>query len=587
MVSPSTVEQGPTRDGAQCADVIVDPSGVADAITITAGLLLLPAAGGSICVVSGTYDVGSGETFPLTMPDKPVKFFGSGRGNTIIDIESAVNGQAFSFVFDREYDFSDFTIKGDESASQRAFANDDIGGTHHNTLTVSRVDTGFLAGRTGASGGIAITFTPFFGWENVVVSDCQFQMGTDASRRFIVGGSSGKFTVNSVRAMGTIDAPGTEVNATDCRFENMTAAQGLDVNASKFEDCFFSALPASDIIPLTGAGSKEFIGCTFNMPFNPAVAGPTILSGCRFTATAGPPARHLDVDVLATGIVVDGCIFDTGTVTAEAVRTASTGGVYTGNTGLEVTETGAADKNLYTSNTGFTASTTIGPFSKVDGTFSATTDPGTGDDINDGVLVGDHWVNTTLDTAFVCVDNTAAAAVWIQIAGMGSGALGPFQFYADQFENPNNADWTVNSLAPAEADDNNAGLTVRSFDDTTEEGVGFTLEVPSGVTSMTIRFRGRAKTGPTAPDDDVGLRLYNRGIPDGAAVQAWSAAQAFAVVSLPATTEFFQYDEETFTLAALGVTAGEVTQFELTRNPGIANDLVGDYLLHEIQVEWS
>ncbi|NIQ74032.1 MAG: hypothetical protein GWN80_00435, partial [Gammaproteobacteria bacterium] len=40
-----------------------------------------------------------------------------------------------------------------------------------------------------------------------------------------------------------------------------------------------------------------------------------------------------------------------------------------------------------------------------------------------------------------------------------------FQFFADQVENPVTADWTVNALAPAAADSNNSGLTVRLFDD--------------------------------------------------------------------------------------------------------------------------
>ncbi len=583
MVSPSTVEQGPTRDGAQCADVIVDPSGVADAITITAGLLLLPAAGGSICIASGTYDVGSGETFPLTLPDKPVKFFGSGRGNTIIDIEGAAVA-AFDIGFDNEYDFSDFTIEGDESAGQIAFDHT-LGSIAANTLSVSRVDTGFNAGRTGASGGIETTFDFTTGCELVVVSECQFQNNTLAGRRFINGGTS-SFTINSVRAMATIDAVASDVYATDCRFENIASAVGFltsSAQESKFEDCDFRGLLAAGVVSF-GASTSEFTGCTFNTSISSS-GGTKTFTGCRFNS-AGVQVNHMDVGAAAS-VVVTGCRFGTGFISGEAISTAASNGVYTNNTDLDVLETGAADKNLYTNNTGFTASTIIGPFSKVDGAFIRTTDPGTGDDINDGVLVGNRWVNTSTDKSFVCVDNTAAAAIWLQTAGVGAGARGPFQFYADQFENPNNADWTVNSLAPAEADDNNAGLTVRAFDDTTEEGVGFTLEVPSGVTSMTIRFRGRAKTGPTAPADDVGLRLYNRGIPDGAAVQAWSIAQAFAVVSLPATTEFFQYDEETFTLAALGVTAGEITQFELTRNPGIANDLAGDYLLHEIQVEWS
>jgi hypothetical protein len=149
------------------------------------------------------------------------------------------------------------------------------------------------------------------------------------------------------------------------------------------------------------------------------------------------------------------------------------------------------------------------------------------------------------------------------LAGGGGAALPEFQFFADQFENPNNADWVVNALAPAVADSNNAGLTIRLFDDTAEEGVGFTIKIPATATNIIFAFVGRAETAPGAVNT-VGLNIYNRGIPDNAAVQAFSAATQLADLDIP-TNEFFQNDTQTLTLATLGLTAGETTQFELTR----------------------
>jgi hypothetical protein len=161
-----------------------------------------------------------------------------------------------------------------------------------------------------------------------------------------------------------------------------------------------------------------------------------------------------------------------------------------------------------------------------------------------------------------------------------------FQFFADHLDNPNNADWTVNALAPAEADSNNNGLTVRRFDDTTEEGVGFELRVPTGVTNIVIDLVSRAETAPPAVRT-VGPKLYNRGIPDNAAVEAWSAGLALTDIDIP-TNEFFQYDSQTITLASLGITAGELTQFELTRvAPGAGVNLVGDWALKLIQVRFT
>lgn len=162
-----------------------------------------------------------------------------------------------------------------------------------------------------------------------------------------------------------------------------------------------------------------------------------------------------------------------------------------------------------------------------------------------------------------------------------------FQFNADQLDNPNNADWAVNALAPAVADSNNNGLTVRAFDDTTEEGVGFSLRVPPGATNLKIAPKGRPETGPPAART-VGLKLYQRGVPDDAAPEAWSAGTVLTDIDIPTTTEFFQYDAQTITLASLGITAGELTQFELTRvDPAGGTELVGDWDLLQLEVGFS
>lgn len=55
--------------------------------------------------------------------------------------------------------------------------------------------------------------------------------------------------------------------------------------------------------------------------------------------------------------------------------------------------------------------------------FSANADPTASDDSGDGYEEGSLWVNTTANTAWICVDATAGAANWNQIdAAGGSGA---------------------------------------------------------------------------------------------------------------------------------------------------------------------
>jgi len=179
--------------------------------------------------------------------------------------------------------------------------------------------------------------------------------------------------------------------------------------------------------------------------------------------------------------------------------------------------------------------------------------------------------------------------IWILFIGLvaASGAVGvPKTFEADQLENPNNADWAVNSLAPALADTNNNGLTIRAFDDTAEEGVGFKVRIPSTAANVILRFFGRAETTDAAART-VGLKIYEREFPDDAAVTAWSAGLALDDIDIP-TNELFQYDEQTLTLAALGVTAGSWHQFELTRiAPSGGTNLVGDWDLLAVEIDFS
>lgn len=198
-----------------------------------------------------------------------------------------------------------------------------------------------------------------------------------------------------------------------------------------------------------------------------------------------------------------------------------------------------------------------------------------------GALIG-------ADTFIVNDGGTLSEITATQMATFFSGGASfpEFQFSPLILENPNNADWTVNALAPAVADSNNNGLTVRAFDDTAEEGVGFQFEVPAGATNIVFSFRSRAETTPGGAVT-VGLDIYNRGIPDNAAVQAWSSATQLTDLNFT-TNEFFQEDSQTVTLATLGITAGELTQFELTRvAPTGGSDLTGDWILANLKVSFT
>lgn len=48
--------------------------------------------------------------------------------------------------------------------------------------------------------------------------------------------------------------------------------------------------------------------------------------------------------------------------------------------------------------------------------FSRQVDPTSNDDANDGIQVGDIWVNEATDTAFICVDSSPGAAQWDNVS---------------------------------------------------------------------------------------------------------------------------------------------------------------------------
>lgn len=62
-----------------------------------------------------------------------------------------------------------------------------------------------------------------------------------------------------------------------------------------------------------------------------------------------------------------------------------------------------------------------GSTSNLKSNFSASAAPAVTDDSASGYVVGSRWIDTTNDAEYVCVDNTASAAVWVQTTGGGGG----------------------------------------------------------------------------------------------------------------------------------------------------------------------
>ena len=157
-------------------------------------------------------------------------------------------------------------------------------------------------------------------------------------------------------------------------------------------------------------------------------------------------------------------------------------------------------------------------------------------------------------------------------------------FQADQMESPVSSNWAVNALAPLIPDASNTALSVRAFDDTTVEGIGFTMRVPTGATNIILGFLSRAASTPGG-SVNVGLNLYKRAVPDNAVIPAWGSATALTNLAFT-TNAYYQKDSQTIAISTLGLTVGVTYLFELCRNVP-TDTLSGDWLLHSLTVGWS
>lgn len=153
-----------------------------------------------------------------------------------------------------------------------------------------------------------------------------------------------------------------------------------------------------------------------------------------------------------------------------------------------------------------------------------------------------------------------------------STILPPYlELASDDFRNPTTADWAVNSLAPSIPDPTNSGIHVRAFDDSVEEGVGFSTRIPAGATAINLQIELRKQT---AAAGNIIFNLYTRTINAGGVVSAWSLvgnSQLLPIIAgiADANWQYITMTSKLFTAytAATRPVVGQTSQFQLTRSP--------------------
>jgi hypothetical protein len=186
--------------------------------------------------------------------------------------------------------------------------------------------------------------------------------------------------------------------------------------------------------------------------------------------------------------------------------------------------------------------------------------------------------------------NWQGQAVNVTDAGGGTTNItigSRFTFFANSLDTPVNSDFAVNSISATITDPTYNSLNVRSFSNTTEQGVACLVSIPAGATTLTIKMRGRAQAAPGVTSV-VQPRLYYRRLPNNAAVGAWSTVQELANITIP-TNINFQYSTQIISLSTLGMLADNMYQLEFTRRTsGVSGtNLATNYLMAELTLEFA
>lgn len=336
----------------KAATFVVSPTpGVGDFTTIEAAVAAAPAAGADIYLREGTYAPAGTIVLPLAIP---IRIRGAGAvGIAQITIPTTVPLFSLAAGSTAEYSFSGFEATGDSSVGQALFSIGSAVDFYGNdievvdcesivittttptvaftdcTFTMTTLDWSFWRGVTG--GQLVWNYVnathPLAASANAVLGGPEWVVTTS----YIGGAGFGTYALGHVLWQGfrmdfadiTIDGPNSKID--ECDFQNC----GITVTEPSFvcsDSLFF------------GGGSTGF-QLTIS---NDIATGQNAITGCLFNggSTDG-------IILLATAIntVISGNrFFD---YVGVALNTASTGLVAESNTGLRVTETGAANNNRY------------------------------------------------------------------------------------------------------------------------------------------------------------------------------------------------------------------------------------------------
>lgn len=370
VVSESAGGAPPSSDIFAATRVVSLIPGEGTDLTIAAAVAALPAIGGTIYIKQGTYVISA----PIVIPQgKSVIFQGAGSENNTGGVENpstilSIAGAAGIALFTQTVPgvsirstcyFRDFAVRGDGATAQKFIEltgitstmdvecrNLNISGIRDIINTFVGIEATFIQTKITLP---ALATSSF--WRNTGggVQGVLYWYGVEAlilvATSVAITAAGGAFP-NWIVTNSYIGGPSPSTFSLSQILWQVFRIDSADITVasanSKIDECDFitvgiSFSGSSNIVGdsiFSGGGSSGY-GLLFSGASN-------VVSNCIFT---GGTTRGIDIAAAAVDTVVSGCRF--AVYGAEGVRTAATGTVATGNTGLEVTETGAANANRF------------------------------------------------------------------------------------------------------------------------------------------------------------------------------------------------------------------------------------------------
>lgn len=126
---------------------------------------------------------------------------------------------------------------------------------------------------------------------------------------------------------------------------------------------------------------------------------------------------------------------------------------------------------------------------------SATVNPTSNDDVNDGYIVGSKWINTNTNTVFTCTSNDEANAIWHQSSSVPPGSGGCFA----QFSFNHEMDYDQYLVSWADDDIHNQKLKRSGHEDGMENGdcAPIIIPVDATIVSAILTMKGGSVSGGT------------------------------------------------------------------------------------------